>query len=115
MVNNDFEVIAYKLLAYVDACLKADVEPNIEKARELCKCSKTYFYIVMQSLKDKDLIKCDMFRDFDGNVIAIMNLTLTLDGASYLRENSTMKRVCEFLGSAFKGVLDVAVKASAFL
>ena len=51
----------------------------------------------------------------NGDVMCINELALTLDGAVYLKENSRMQKVAKFLGKAFTGVLDVAVKASAFL
>lgn len=115
MANNDFEVIAYKILAYIDACQKTGVEPNAFKAQELAGCDEKYFNKVLLSLDDKELLHYTQFTDMNGDVMCINELALTLDGAVYLKENSRMQKVAKFLGKAFTGVLDVAVKASAFL
>ena len=115
MANNDFEVIAYKILAYIDACQKQEIEPSACKTQELAGCGGTYFNTVLQSLKQKGLITCDVFKDLNSDVMCVLGLALNLDGAVYLKENSRMQKVAKFLGKAFTGVLDVAVKASAFL
>ena len=40
MSRDDFEVVAYKILVYLYACLKAGAEPSVAKAQEVAKaCS----------------------------------------------------------------------------
>lgn len=114
MAKDDFEVVAYKILAYFYACLKAGAEPSVEKAREVAKVNPTYFYAVLSSLSSKGLIEpVREFRDVRGEVVLTDGtLTITLDGAEYLKENATMRKVARFLGSAFAKAVEVAVEAT---
>ena len=115
MSSNDFEVIAYKILAYLDSCLKSDIEPNIYKAQELTKCSEKYFYVVIASLLENGYVKGTCFKDAFGKTMSVESLNITLDGAIYLKENSTMQKVAKLLGKAFVPTLKATVTATQFL
>ena len=114
MSKDDFEVVAYKVLSYLYACLKADVAPSEAKALEVSRVGRVYFYAVLSSLQSKGLIEpIGEFRDMNGDVVAMAGtLSITMDGAAYLKENGAMRRAEKFLGSAFAVVVDAAVRAT---
>ena len=115
MSFDDFEVVAYKIMAYLSSCLKGGVTPNGAKARELSRVNGLYFDAVVSSLFDKGLVSGNLIRDMNGEPIEICSLTLTLDGAIFLKENSRMAKVRETLGDAFERVLSAAAAASSLL
>lgn len=110
MAKDDFEVIAYKLLAYLYGCLKADSEPNFYNAKELAQCSEMYMCVVVASLLDKGLVMGSFIRDMNGDIIGVDSINITLDGASYLKDNSTMQKVKNYLGNAFIPTLTAAIE-----
>lgn len=114
MAKDDFDVIAYKILAYAYACLKQGVAASTDKACEVAKVNEVYFFAVLESLIDEKLIRdVNITKDMDGNVILYSpTITLTLDGARYIKENSRMTKVRDFLGKAFEHVLKISVDST---
>jgi len=55
MAKDDFDVIAYKILAYAYACLKQGVAASTDKACEVAKVNEVYFFAVLESLIDGKL------------------------------------------------------------
>ncbi len=88
MSFDDFEVVAYKVLAYLHACLKEGVYPDVDEARELTRVNDVYFDAVVSSLLSDGLVTGSAILDARGSVVDICYLTLTLEGAAYLRDNS---------------------------
>ena len=107
MAFDDFEVVAYKVLAYLYACLKEGVSPSVDKARELTRVNEVYFDAVVSSLLADGLVTGSVLRDMNGTVMDVDSLTLTLEGAAYLKDNSTMSKVKHVLGAAFDKTLGV--------
>ena len=115
MAHDDFDVIVYKVLAYIMACAKADTVPRIDKAKEIAGCGDVYWAMVIGSMLDDGLImgaSVDSYYDGTTDVSATPRFGITQSGARYLRENSKMAEVARFLGSAFQSVLQVAVEAT---
>jgi hypothetical protein len=117
LAKDDFEVVAYKVLAYAYACLKAGVEASTAKALEIAGINEVYFLAVLKSLASKGLIEgVPMFKHMNGDVVDYgESITITMDGAVYLRENGRMAKVGKYLGSAFEKVLEIAVKSTMVL
>ena len=114
MSKDDFEVVAYKVLSYLYACLKAGAVPSEAKAREVSRVGEVYFYAALSSLQEKGLIgPVKEFRDAGGDVVGMAGtLSITIDGAAYLSDNGAMRRACRFLGPAFSAVLEAAVRST---
>ena len=114
MSHDDFDVIAYKILAYAYKCLKGGVQPSWDKALDVARCNEVYFAAVVMSLVDSGyLADTRPARDANGDLIGwIGDMRLTMEGARYLDENSRMGEVRRFLGRAFEGVLVAAVEAT---
>ncbi|NGM17727.1 hypothetical protein GMI70_06945 [Eggerthellaceae bacterium zg-893] len=115
MASDDFEVMAYKVLAYLDQCMKDGVTPNIGKAQELAKANLTYWAAIVSSLIDDGLIRgasVEHYYDTTTEVSAGPDFALTIKGAAFLRENSGMAKARKFLGKAFEPVLKAAVEAT---
>ena len=114
MSKDDFEVVAYKVLSYLYACLKAGAVPSEAKALEVSRVGEVCFYAVLSSLQSKGLVEpIRELRDMNGDVVAIAGtLSITMDGAAYLKENGAMRRVGRFLGAAFAAVVESAAEAT---
>lgn len=115
MAPDDYAVVAYKILSYLYECIKGDVEPNIEKAREVAKVGDAYFHSVVDCLISKGYAAGGCARDMNGTIMDVFSLSVTLDGVEFLEENAKMRKVSEFLGKAFEKTLSVAVAATAML
>ncbi len=96
MSNDDFDVIVYKVLAYILACAKDNVVPSITKAQELAQCNDVYWSMVIRSMLADGCItgaSVDSYVDGSVDVSAGTELSITQKGAAYLKDNSRMKEV----------------------
>ena len=114
MAKDDFEVVAYKVLAYAYACLKAGVVASTAKALEIAGINGVYFAAVLGSLASKGLIDdVPMFRAMNGDVVCFgEHITATMDGAACLCEDGRMAEAGRFLGPEFGKVLEAAVEST---
>ena len=115
MSADDFDVIVYKALSYVYACIKAGAIPSVDKAQEVAGCNDVYWASAVRSmLADGYIMGASVDCEYTGAmaVTAGPGFGITQKGAQYLRDNSKMREAARFLGKAFEKVLDVAVKAT---
>jgi hypothetical protein len=93
--KDDFEVVAYKVLSYLYACLKAGAEPSDSYARQVSGVNDVYYCAVVRSLMSKGLVEpFGEIRDIGGDVLTFAGTpSLTMDGAAYLRDDAAMRRV----------------------
>lgn len=113
MAPDDYSVVVYKLLSYLYACIRSDVAPDIDKAREVAKVGDAYFASVAAYLVAKGYAMGECVRDMNGTAVSVESLAVTLEGVEYLEENSRMRKVRAFLGKAFEKALSAAVAATA--
>lgn len=106
----DFSTVVYKILKYLDECLKNGNEPNFEVAKDLSKVNDEYFRSAIEEMARKDLIKHDVFYADDKPYIE--SIKITLDGSEYLRENSAMKKVSRMIDKAFIPELNLVINIS---
>lgn len=109
MAHDDFDVIQFKVLAYLYQCIKDGVEPSPEQAQAFAKVNPVYWSAVLGDLRDHGYVKADRLAFVDGERYS--NIRITSEGVEFLRESPKMRRAREFLGSAFDAVLRVAVEA----
>lgn len=114
MAKDDYQVIAYKVLAYFYACLKEGVEGSPAKALELAGCNSTYFIAVLRDLIESGYMAGDAGMDYAQEIMCD-DLRITLKGVDFLDSNSAMAKVRKSLGKAFETVLSGAVAATSLL
>ena len=121
MTSDDYEVVAFKVLSYLYACMKAGKRVDVAAMRRLAGVNEAYFGMVVRGLQDRGLVSGFHFDGLSGCVIDSPDLatmrdpSVTMDGAVYVRENSRMEKVRGFLGHAFDVALSAAVSAAASL
>lgn len=115
MAPDDYAVVVYKVLSYLYECIKKDVVPNVDKAREVSRVGDAYFGSVAAYLVSRGYVLGECLRDMNGGVMSVESLSITLEGVEYLEENSRMRKARAFLGKAFEGALSAAVAATAML
>lgn len=106
MAKDDYFVMVNKLLRYLYKCLKQNITPDWDLVAPNTKdfpVHEEYFAYMLSHLLAAGHIEGIAevrkvgspvrFKETDG-------LKITPDGIAYLEENSTMKRVTEFLGPA---------------
>ncbi len=110
MAKDDLPVIIYKLLEYIYACMKGEIEPTVEQAKELCACNETMFDAAVVEAIDNGFVR-GIERKFyySGPEILFSAARLTLKGSEYLLENSTMSRAKDIAGEAFRVALTQAI------
>ena len=108
MASDDFDVIQFKVLTYLYQCIKDGVNPSPERA--YAKVNPVYWSAVLGDLRDHGYVKADSLVFVDGERYS--NIRITSEGVEFLRESPKMRRVKEFLDSAFDAVLHVAIEAS---
>lgn len=110
MADNDMNVVVYKLLAYLYACLKAGVCSNfsdIQSESGLLNIPKRYWVAVIEELREHGYITgVKITRTQTGPVLLNNGIRITLKGVEYLEENSWMQKTGTFLGESFQSVLD---------
>lgn len=116
MANNDMEVIMYKVLNYLYKCMKADVIPNKEdliRDCDLVNIPENYWTQVVIELCDRGFVKGIHTRATKSGPLIFVNpdVRITFDGVEFLKENSTMKKVKDFLGKTYEIVLSQAIQS----
>lgn len=121
MSSDEYEVVAFKVLSYLYACMKAGKRVDVAAMRWLAGVNEAYFGMVVRGLQDRGLVSGFAFDGLSGCVIdspslaAMRDPSVTMDGAVYVRENSRMAKVRGFLGHAFDVALGAAVSAATSL
>lgn len=118
MSSDDYWVVAYKILSYLYACMKAGKEVDVAAMRDLVRVNESYFGMVVRGLQDKGLVSGFHFDGLSGAIIdspdsAYMDdFAITMDGALFVRENSNMEKAKRFAGAAFENALAAAIAAA---
>ena len=80
--------------------------------KEAAACNEQYFQAVLDELFDRGLIKGTPLKDMNGDIVKVFEPAITLVGADYLENNSTMNKVAKAIGTAFgyalPGIIEVA-------
>lgn len=107
MAKDDYDVVVYRVLIYLYACLKrrivfeeetfqASVRKNID--------SDEYFIAVLHMMQNEGLIEGLSFKKAWGGVYLLLSdikdAEITASGVRYLRENRTMAKVGEKMKAA---------------
>lgn len=113
MAKDDYDVIVYRVLTYLYACLKHKIifeESTFQAAVKKNVESDEYFRAVLHMMQEEELIRGLVFtKAWGGEYLLASDLRdaeITAAGIRYLKENGTMKRVCEML----KPTADIIVK-----
>lgn len=110
MAQNDYHVIAYKILAYFYACLKAGKTPVREDYGPHCEMfsiPESYWLNVMRELIEQGYLR-DVFVLTSVNGYGIKagpTAAITMKGVEFLNENAGINKAREFLGKAFEILL----------
>lgn len=106
MASNDLPVVLYKLLAYIYECMKNDVVPTVPQAKKLCVASETMFDAAVCEAMENGLVRgIDRAFYYTGPEINFDNARLTLEGSTFLLENSTMAKAKKVAGDTFQTIL----------
>lgn len=104
MAKNDYHVIAYRILAYLYACLKQGEKPNLEYLKydtDDFPIGKDYWYYILTQLFKEGYIDGAVFVPVLGETIKAVRITdkimITPSGIEYLQNNSAMKKALDFL------------------
>ena len=115
MAFDDMEVIMYKVLRYLYACNKEGRYPAFE---DYCYNGKMFHVpqsywnqVIRQIIKKGYVDGFAVITTKDQEVIQPTQPQITFDGIQFLKENSRMKAVENFLGNAFEIVLQSMVAA----
>ncbi len=118
MSSDDFEVIAYKILSYLYECMKQGKKIDVAVMRSLTDCNESYFGVVVKNLQSKGFVEGFHFDGLSGVVIdspvlaATGDPAITMDGAIFVKENSRMAQVKQFLGHSFEIAIKTAIEAA---
>lgn len=104
MAKNDYHVLAFRLLAYLYACLKSGEEPSHDYIRygtDRFPIGEAYWYYLLTNLYNDGYISGVALIPIAGcpekGVKLLPNLCITPKGIEYLQENSMMNKAKDFL------------------
>ena len=104
MAKDDYFVLAYKVLAYLYACLKAGESPSGEYLHygtdKFPICESYWNYLIANLYRDgyiTGVALVPIVGSADNGVKLLPNLQITPKGIEYLQENSMMRKAKEFL------------------
>lgn len=116
MATSEFNTVLFKVLFYAYECLKAGVEPDIAKARELADVNERYFTTVIKEAVNEGYLSGIEFRSFldcpEPAMIAI-NWSITHKGAEHIDTNDQMKSVSSLMSTAFGAAVSTAINLAA--
>lgn len=104
MAKDDYYVIAYRILAYLYACLKAGEEPDlnyISHESDVIGISLNYWEYIIRNLYQEGYLENVLLVPVIGRkspeVRLKSNTMITPKGIEFLQNNSTMSKAKEFL------------------
>ena len=115
MSKDEFSVLACKLLAYLYGCIKAGVKANASKAKDVVGCNDLYWEALLDDMSDRCLIRVIAAHASGKRYVAVSEIRITMSGAEYYDENSTMRKVRDTLGSVLEDAVALAVSATALM
>lgn len=115
MSKDDFSVLACKLLAYLYGCLKAGVKANARKAKDVVGCNDLYWEALLDDMSECGLIRVTATHASGKRYVSISEIRITMPGAEYYDENSTMRKVRDTLGSVLEEAVAIAVSATSLM
>lgn len=119
MAKDDMHLIIYKILMYLYECNKNGKVPTFSDmftAIELPTIPKSYLAQILLELVDGGYIDgCSVTVTKEGTMISLSDMArVTMAGADYLYENSSMRKASKVAGKAFEillsGILSVAMQ-----
>lgn len=118
MAKDDYEVIVYRVLVYLYACMKREImyeEATFQASVRKNVDSDEYFADVLQMIQTEGLIEGLVFVGAWGGDIIMANsfqdAKITPQGIRYLKENAKMKQI----GNALKESVDIISKLASTL
>ena len=116
MAKDDYEVIVYRVLVYLYACMKRKIMYEEISFREAVRKnveSDEYFAKVISMMKSEGLItKVSIVEAWGGDCIIasdLRDMEITAEGIRYLKENSTMNKVGAMLKESVDTIARLAV------
>lgn len=100
MAKDDFFVIAYRILAYLYACMKSGEIPDEDMiSHERLKIPQRYWNSIVGNLWKAGYIEgVKPFSPIGGETLYVpMGMAITVRGIEYLQSNSTMEKAKTFL------------------
>lgn len=102
MAKNDYFAVAYRILAYLYACLKEGAKPDycVLSPQEI-GINESYWTFVMTELHDHGYIRGSGFTPILGGKLPVRidSLCITQEGIEFMQENSAMSKARDFLKS----------------
>lgn len=118
MAKDDYDVIVYRILVYLYACMKRKImyeDTTFQAAVRKNVESDEYFTDILRMMQSEGLIEGLTFtRAWGGDVILLSEVKdakITADGIRYLKENSAMNTV----GEKLKESVDIISKLAGML
>lgn len=103
MEKDDYFVLAYRILSYLYACLKADTQPDMERLACGTKdfpIQREYWEYIFRHLSLDGYLEGVMIIPMAGGCpdrVKIGQLQITPKGIAYLQENTMMQKAKDFL------------------
>lgn len=105
----DLNTVLYKILRYANKCLEEGVEPDLGIMREVADTNELMFSTALEQASKLGLLEGVVVRNYvSGNgkpVVFSRHMHITVDGTTYLDDNSKMKEVAGFLSGKFDVLL----------
>lgn len=103
MAKDDYDVLVFKILTYLYACLKgkAFYDPDVVEKTVFQGVNEPYRAYILRHMAGSGLIEGYRYTHAWGNVyVSLTDLSecqITPEGITFLKENSTMKKVLSAL------------------
>lgn len=122
MAKDDYEVVTYRILVYLYACMKRKIifdETVFRKTVRRNVEDDSYFTDIIRLIQSEGLIENVAIIRAWGNeyIIAsdLADMSITASGIRYLKENSRMKQIGEMLKESADMMVSLATKVGLFI
>lgn len=105
MTKDDYYVIAAKILVYLYKKIKNKERMDSDYLSPMTKdfpIDEKYFFYVVEMLDRQGFIEVNMRKAWGGDIVSIDKESMRIlpTGIDYLKDNSSMRKVCETLKEA---------------
>ena len=105
MAKDDFDVLTFKVLAYLYKKIKTGIADDsyLNPLTDAFPINEEYFYMILEELSEKGYVKdLKLIKAWGGDVVMCdtSKMRITGDGIAYLRDNSRMTKMVHILKEA---------------
>lgn len=108
----ELDTLMYKMLSYAKRCMEDGAYASVGEMEAFAKGNRVMFAEAVRECQEQKLLRGFVVRCYHDKPVPVVmgqNVAITLDGISFLAENSAMRSVAQIIGDTARAAISQAV------